>query len=356
MLVFFISKKIKNIDENERYINPKVSVIFTAYNEEKYIEARLNNLLKMDYPFDKYEIIVYSDASDDNTNNIIENYEKKFSNIKKLISNERRGKTFGQNESFKLSTGEIIIFTDTKALFEVNTIKNLVKAFFKDNNVACVAGKFNYKSEDNVNMEGLYVKYENKIKEMESRCGLLIGAFGPIYAIRRENYRKLDVDDVSDFITPLDVIVQGKYSILEPSAIGFTFLNRHQNMEFFRKRRIVARSVDSTKRHFLEYLKTKNMLFLFLLFSHKILRWCVPFLAILIFTLSLLTLDIILLFLQCGFYGMVLLGFMVNIILNKKIKVLNVFYHFFITNLGVFLGVMDSFFGKKYSFWDPGKN
>lgn len=343
--IFFRQKHSK--EEQKKF----VSIIITVFNEEKNIQLFFENIKKTKYDNELLEIIIYDDNSSDDTVKII-NDNKQYFNIELIEGKERKGKTYGQNQAVRFSKGDILIFTDAGVCFEENTIQEMVNSFSNEK-IGCVAGEFNYKSEDNKNLEGFYVKYENKIKKMESNLGLLIGAFGPLYGVRKENYIELPDYYVSDLMQPLEIIKSGYDVILSASSKAYKILNRPQNQEYLRKRRIVTRSMNSIRNYFSFNLLIKKPLFSFLLFSHKILRWIIPILAMILFFTSLLS-NRALFILQIMFYLIGAIGF-----LNEKYKLklpfVNIIFYFILTNYGVLTAFIDLLFGKTYTFWQSGK-
>ncbi|MDD4364019.1 MAG: glycosyltransferase family 2 protein, partial [Atribacterota bacterium] len=194
---------------------PSVSIIIAAYNEEKVIEDKIKNTLELDYPKEKLEIIVFSDSSKDNTDDIVKRYEKV--GVKLLRIEGRKGKTFCQNRAVKHAKGEIVVFSDANSIYQSDAIKKLVRNF-ADKQIGCVSGELKYFSSDNnndKNSEGFYWKYEKMIKRLESKNSSLVGANGAIYAVRKKLYVFLEDFAISDFTEPLMIFKNGCRVIYE---------------------------------------------------------------------------------------------------------------------------------------------
>ena len=191
---------------------PTVSMIISAHNEEKHIESKLDNTLKLVYPSDKLQIIVVNDGSTDKTEEIV----KSFEGIK-LINLTHQGKTIAQNSGVKEATGNIVVFSDANNLYHLDAIKKLV-APFADDRIGVVCGQLKY-NQGSV-AESRYWSFEFMLKKLESRRGSLLGANGSIYALRKEIYVPLPEDVISDLIEPIKIFGNGKDVIFESNAIA----------------------------------------------------------------------------------------------------------------------------------------
>tara|TARA_B100000315_G_scaffold248693_1_gene278843 strand:+ start:72 stop:1142 length:1071 start_codon:yes stop_codon:yes gene_type:complete len=324
-------KREKFFHKDDTY-EPHVSMIITAYNEERVIKSKLDNSLKLDYPEDKLEIILVSDGSNDETAEIAE----RFSRIR-VKSLERRGKTSAQNSAVKDSSGDIIVFSDANNLFQKDAIRKIVRNFI-DERVGVVCGELKYRNIQT--SEGLYWAYEKFLKRGESQLGCLLGANGSIYALRKKDYKELETDAISDFIEPILIYGQGKDIIYEPEAIALE--DEPQNI-FSRKRRIILRSLVSLKylKHLMNPLKNRNILFT--LFSHKLLRWMMPLFLILLFIVNIFlvyhTLYRLIFIFQVIFYC--------SSILSKSVL------YFIMVNAASLAALIDWCRGEKQITWEP---
>ena len=220
-------------------LEPTVSLIITAHNEEEIIKSKLENSLTLNYPLEKLQIIIASDGSTDGTVRLAEEHHEV-----EVLNLSRMGKTAAQNEAVKRASGDIVVFSDANAYYEPNAISELVK-WFVDSSVGCVCGELRYRGKS---QEVLYWKYEVMVKGLESRTGRLLGANGSIYAIRKTNYINLPEDVISDFVEPLKVYKNGQNVVYESQAVAW---EDYPSQTFNRKRRIILRSLQS-----LQYLDT----------------------------------------------------------------------------------------------------
>jgi cellulose synthase/poly-beta-1,6-N-acetylglucosamine synthase-like glycosyltransferase len=357
-LIIFVIAAInkKTVQKNEEF-EPTVSLIVAAYNEQDIIEEKLNNTLSLDYPKDKFEIIVFSDASTDRTDEIVEPYQDKGIIFIQLA--ERRGKTAGQNLAVGQANGEIIIFSDANALYREEAIRKIVRNF-ADRSVGCVCGELVYYSEDQSligDAENVYWNYEKFIKRHEDRAASILGANGSIYAVRKDLFMSLPEDIISDFIEPFKVIEQGYRVVYESEALSFeqSTINFHE--EYHRKRRIINRSFYS-----LLYYKTflnpiKYPLLSFQLISHKLLRWLIPIYLPIIFIVNLFLLNLLFFQITFGlqiiFYATAIMGYL----LEKKNWHNMLFYtpfYYCLVNVASLQAIVEYFIKReKIITWKP---
>lgn len=151
---------------------PNVSLIITAYNEEKRIEAKLKNALEQIYPKDKLEIIVASDCSSDDTDQIVLSYQS--SGVRLVRAPERKGKENAQKHAVEKASGEILVFSDVATVLDPDGVKSIVKNFY-DPTVGCVSSVDRFiDSDGKVSGEGAYVKYEMFLRGLESRVNSVV--------------------------------------------------------------------------------------------------------------------------------------------------------------------------------------
>ncbi len=354
LLIAMINKKtvLKNDD-----FEPTVSLIIAAYNEEDVIEEKIKNSLSLDYPKDKLEIIIFSDASTDQTNEIVCQHQDK--GIKFIHLPERRGKTTGQNLAIDHAKGEVIIFSDANALYRPEAIRKIVRNF-SDRSVGCVCGELVYYNEDKSligDAESVYWDYEKFIKRQENRAASILGANGSIYAVRKKLFISLPEDIISDFIEPFKIIEQGYRVIYEPAALSFEQSTTNFHEEYSRKKRIINRSFYSLL-HYKTFLNPiKYPLLSFQLISHKLLRWSIPIylpiiLAVNFFLLNSLFFKITFT-LQLLFYSTAILGYL----LEKKNWHIVVFYtpfYYCLVNIASLQAILEYFIKrKKIVTWKP---
>ncbi|MFH0920559.1 MAG: glycosyltransferase family 2 protein [Fibrobacterota bacterium] len=271
VLVFFFGllfRRRRTVDPSYR---PRVTLIIPAHNEAGCIEKKIKNALDSDYPADRLEILVASDASEDETVKIARRYEGR---IRVLDYRERRGKMGTVNRAVTEAQGDILVLTDANAMYAGYTIKELVK-HFADSSVGCVSGAKIIRNMDTDTTTGVgesgYWKYEAFLKYAEALSGSCVGADGSVYAVRKEAYpfppdQRIIMDDLA---VSLLIVQKGYACVFEPSARAFEESSKRIRQEFKRKIRIFAGA-------FSFFLQCPGALLTRLFIktvSHKILRW-----------------------------------------------------------------------------------
>lgn len=191
---------------------PYVTVLIPAFNEEKHIRSTINNKLDSNYPANKLQIIVISDESEDRTDEIVKEIADLDNRVSLIRQIPRQGKTAGLNLAIPDAKGEIVIFSDANSHYEQDAIRHLVQTF-QNPDIGYVTGKMVYVNEDG-SLVGdgcsAYMKYENYMRELETKTGSVVGVDGGIDAIRKELYQPMNPDQLPDFVLPLKVVTQGK--------------------------------------------------------------------------------------------------------------------------------------------------
>lgn len=242
LLVVFVllsNRRRRVLFESQFSSVPSVSLLISAYNEEKVIEEKLRNSLILNYPKEKFEIMVVSDASDDRTDEILRGFERQ--GVRLLRVEGRKGKVFCKNEAMKVTKGEVVVFSDANTMYEPDAIKELVK-HFSDPEVGCVSGELRYRHEGGVRGESLYWKYEQWIKRMEGRLGSLTTVNGAIYAVRKDVLQPLPIDVPDDFATTLLIRSKGLKVLHEPQAVAWEETAPHVLGELRRRVRMVVQA------------------------------------------------------------------------------------------------------------------
>jgi len=270
---------------------PTVTVLITAYNEEKAIRAKLENTLQIDYAPEKLEILVASDGSTDKTDEIVREFAAR--GVKLFRQEGRMGKTFTQNKAVEQASGEIILFSDATTAYEKDVLRVMLPNF-ADESVGCVAGKLIYvdKSKSGVGKGAQsYWNYETFLKKSESLACSLIGASGCLYAVRRSAYQPMYAEACSDFLICTVVYKQGLRSIYEPNAVCTEETNRHANKEMQMRVRVISQTFTDLWRNREMLNPFRSGFYAVELVSHKVLRYAVP-----VFLIFLLISSIVLAF------------------------------------------------------------
>jgi cellulose synthase/poly-beta-1,6-N-acetylglucosamine synthase-like glycosyltransferase len=211
---------------------PSVSVVVAAHNEEDVIERRLENLLELDYPGDKLELAVASDASTDATDELVEREPRV-----RLIRCPRGGKVAAQNQAVRETSGEIVAFSDANATWAPNALRELVRNF-ADPEVAYVCGHLRLDDADGTNREGAYWRYELGVRAAESQLHSVTGGNGSIYAVRRGDYVEVDPRFGHDLAFPYLMVQRGRRAVYEPEANAFEKATPTNEDEYRRKVRM----------------------------------------------------------------------------------------------------------------------
>ena len=339
----------------EAEITPSVTMVISAYNEESVIEAKIDNALALEYPSDKLSIIVVSDCSDDRTDEIVQTYEDP--RLKLLRMENRSGKSIGLNHAVAQAKSDLILFTDANAMFAPQSL-SLMAARFADAKVGVVTGQQRYQQDDGADdptQEGLYWRYESTIKAWESACGNLVGGDGAIMAIRRELFFDLAEDDLSDYLLPMRISMQGHRNVYAADAFCTEEAAESYEKEHKRKVRIVNRAWRATLKcaEVLNFFKYGTLSLC--VWSHKVLRWLAGLWMILLAATSLFlwsTGPIYQLAVggQLIFYGLAFLGFAFRS--KSTSSLFSIPYYFCSVNMAALQGIFEHYQGKTYATWN----
>ena len=339
---------------------PSVTLVISAFNEEEVIDSKLKNSLSIDYPSKRLDILVVSDASDDRTDAIVESYEPS-NRVRLLRMQQRSGKTDGLNKAVELCSADLLVFSDANAMYEPDAIAMLVRNF-ADAEVGAVIGESRYlaSKEDAGRSESAYWDYEIALKRLESSLGSVVGGDGAIYAIRRELYRQMPSDALSDFVNPCQIVEGGLLCIYEPSAICYEEAAGSFKKEFARKVRIVNRAWRATMSMKSMMNPLRHGFFSIQLLSHKLLRWLVPVFLLFIF-MSSLALSLhhwfyaLALTAQIAFYGVSAAGHALHRRKGSMPRVFYIPFYFCLVNVASARGIIQAYSGKTYTTWSTAR-
>ncbi len=352
-LVVFIIAKMSKYMLVKGKDTPSISVIIPMHNEERVVKEKVDNLLSLNYPEDRMEILFVLDGCTDRTKERILEYKN--TRIKIFDNAERGGKVAALNNAVTHTSGEILVFTDANSIHEKDALRKLVRNF-ADESVGCVSGKLVYTSADRTMIgkgENLYWKYEDFIKKQESRLGRLLVTSGSIQAVRREVYPFPDPEVADDFSIPLLIQAQGHKVLYEPDAIVYEIATQSLVEEFDQKVRIVAQGMKGFARLWRSLLGLGPAGIFELLF-HKVFRWWVGFYLIIIYFANLVLWDYgfysDLFILQTIFYMLAIGGFLLRH--KTKIKILYIPFYFCLINFSTLAAAYKFFRGEQTRTWD----
>jgi glycosyltransferase involved in cell wall biosynthesis len=294
---------------------PRLSVIIAAYDEERWIGAKLTSTLAQHYPPDRLEVIVVSDGSTDRTDAIAAGCADP--RVRLIRQEPRAGKSAALNRGVAAATGDVLVFTDANALFAPDALARLA-ASFADPRVGLVSGQGLYGTASGGDAPAVgngYVRYEALVRRGESALGMLAGADGAVYALRRAIWEPLHPADVNDLLHPLQAALAGYQSRFDPNASTIEPPSPGGSGELRRHVRIIAQGIHLLQRWLPHLVAARRWRLVWALLSHRVLRWSSAlFLATaLVANVAILRpggLYHLTLAVQLGFYGLALLGFL----------------------------------------------
>lgn len=356
LLIFILARVFTRPVQADSSYEPTVSLIISAFNEEAVIADKLANSLDLKYPGEKLKIWVVSDASTDQTDQIVSDYKDTQINLFRL--DQRRGKTFGITSVMKQIDSEIIIFSDANAIYDQNAIRELVK-YFADETVGYVVGHARYYKDGQSSAgssEDTYWSFEVMLKMNESKIASVVGGDGAIYAIRRALFKPLKAYDINDFVNPIQIILQGYRGIFTDQAVCYEETAETFFKEYRRKRRIVNRSWRGLWSNASVLNPFKTGLYAFQIISHKLLRWLAGTFLLLLFVLNVFLAgrgwiyDATMIG-QIALYALAALGYVLDKQSRNMIFPVTVPYYFVMVNLASLQGIFDAWRGETYTTW-----
>jgi len=332
---------------------PSVSICFAAHNEESVIEAKLRNCASLVYS-GQLEFLIGCDACSDATAEL--SRQSGLSRLRVFDYTERSGKPEVLNRLVGEAKGELLVFCDANTMLAPDVLEKLVR-HFQDPRIGCVCGELKLVSPDgNPKPEGLYWRYELFLKFLESRMNLLLGANGAVYALRRSLYTALPKQAiVDDFLVAMQIRNRGFRVIYDPEAVASEEAPHEVRTEFRRRVRIGAGNFHAL-RYTLRLLTPLAGPICFSYWSHKVLRWLVPFaLPVAFVAASALS------FQNGWFYGLCAAGGLLLAALaavGYRLEVRNIHYipfsvpYYFVSmNLALFLGFLRFVNGAQTAVW-----
>ena len=333
-----------------------VTVIITARNEGARIRDKLENTLALEYPRELFSILVASDASTDDTDEIVGTYAGR--HVELVRAQERKGKEYAQLCAIRRAGAPILVFTDAATRLESNALQLLVE-HFSDPTIGAVSSRdelVGAAEDKGGGGEGAYVRYEMGLRAIESRAAGLVGLSGSCFAVRREVCERWRIDTPSDITVALLCAQAGMRAVSDERVKGAYLSIREESREFARKRRTIVRGMTAVW----ELRESLNPLryggFAFQVWSHKVFRWLVPVGMGLTLVASAALADSsplyrIALLVQCAGYLAALMGW-----LSARLRgaaPVRIALYFVTVNLATAFALFDFLRGVRITTWNP---
>jgi glycosyltransferase involved in cell wall biosynthesis len=344
-----------NIDSNL----PKLTVIISARNEQEVIKEKIENTLSLSY-FGKerdrkiLQILIASDASDDATHSIVEEYKDQ--GVELVALPDRLGKESAQKAALARATGEVIVFTDAKIKLNQRALEHFAY-YFTDDSIGAVSSTDQVESNDGADSgEGFYVRYEMWLRQLESRGLGLVGLSGSCFAARKNVCSGWRVDIPSDFTVLLLAVKSGLVGVIADEIIGSYKSVKTEEAEFLRKVRTILRGITT----FFSCAEILNPFqygtFSWQIISHKLLRWLVPVFLMLALVIALILSTssktyLLMAGVMMSFLLLALIAFFISPL--RKIKIFKIPLYFSITNLAIMVAWFKFLTGRRSVTWSP---
>ena len=353
--LIILDKIMKRKNDKDLSYKPFVSIIISAYNEEKVIERKLENITESTYPH--YEVIVANDASSDRTVEICQNfinnhpaYDIKINTVKNHL-----GKTNAQDEAVDVAKGEIIVFSDANSMFKADAIDELV-SYFTDDDIIYVCGSLIYAKDDDIASavaENSYWDMELRMRKIESEIATIAAGNGAIYACRKSDYRRYNLVSSHDYEMPLYAGINHKRALYNPKAIALEKAGQTSKDEFKRKVRMQRRILTNIFTNLRRLNIFEYGWFSFFHFNHKTLRFLLAFNHIVLFIANLALLNEgdfyrVFFLLQVGFFTLATIGKLTE----SKSKVFYFPYYYTMMMAAQLKGGYNEATGKSKATWE----
>ena len=341
---------------------PEVTFMVCAYNEQDVVDMKMKDIHQLDYPKDKLHITWVTDGSSDDTNERL----KAYPDVEIIFSPERKGKTAALNHGLSIVKSDITIMTDANTMVNTGAIREIVR-LMQDPKVACVAGEkrvmARHEGQAAAEGEGLYWKYENTLKRMDSELYSTMGAAGELNAIRTALYEPMPENALlDDFVMSMEMVDKGYKIAYSSDAYAMEYGSADLQEESKRKRRIAAGGLQSCwwLKKMMNPFRRPVVAFLFV--SHRVLRWSItPFalMALIPINVALVmmkagTIYTIVWLLQIAFYLAALCGYLLEQ-KGHRSKLLYVPYYFLFMNMNVFAGIPYLYSHRGGGTWEKAK-
>jgi cellulose synthase/poly-beta-1,6-N-acetylglucosamine synthase-like glycosyltransferase len=358
----FVRREALPILPLDQELLPEVTLMICAFNEADVIEEKMKNIRELNYPQDKLCVMWVTDGSTDDSNKLLASYPE----VKLVYSPERKGKAVAMQHGLRKNKSEYVIFTDANTMLNADAIREIVRQFMRPN-VSCVSGEKRVKprksGQATAEGEGLYWKYESKLKQWDSDLYSAMGAAGELFAVRMSHYREAPGNALlDDFMMSMLILKDGHRIAYTKNAYATEYGSANTEEESKRKRRIAAGGLQSIwwLRSLMNPFAYPKVAFQFI--SHRVLRWSVTPFAL----FALIPLNILLILfdghwtyyvigiIQLLFYAAALTGHLLKKIGHRN-KLLYVPCYFLFMNINVFKGISYLMSHKTSGTWEKAK-
>jgi cellulose synthase/poly-beta-1,6-N-acetylglucosamine synthase-like glycosyltransferase len=341
---------------------PLVTLMICAYNEEDVVKEKMQNIRQLNYPKDKLCVMWVTDGSTDHTNELLADYPE----VKLVFSPERNGKAAAMQHGLMENIAEFVVFTDANTMLNADAIYEIMQ-HFSDSDVGCVSGEKRvaalHQGETAAEGEGAYWKYESKLKKWDSELYSAMGAAGELFAVRMSVYESAPSNALlDDFMISMLILKKGYKIAYTSDAYAVEHGSSNMAEESKRKRRIAAGGLQSIwwLRCLMNPFKYPVVAFQFT--SHRVLRWSITPLALVV----LIPLNIALIILHAGlpyvvigllqllFYGAAIAGYYCEKT-GKKNRLFYIPYYFVFMNINVFQGIKYLQTHKAKGVWEKSR-
>lgn len=341
-------------------LQPTVTVMVVAHNEEKVIVEKLNNIIQLDYPKHLIEFLIASDNSTDNTNKYVKEFIKEHSdkNIRLFEVKDRKGKTNAQNEAQKVVNTEFLVMTDANSMMDKNSVKELMSAF-TSTDIAYVTGRLSFINHDTdiSNAESTYWDSDLIVREVESRIQTITAGNGALYACRTKDYYDFNPIKSHDSAMPLHFALKGERAICNHDAIAFEKAGETIEDEFGRKIRMNRRILDKILPDIRLLNIFKYKWFSYFYFGHRTCRYLLWLSHFIVFITNILLISEHWLYIFI-FIGQLLFYILALIKLATKSnnKYITLIYYYCVTLIAQWVGVYNILTGKAKPFWEKAES
>ena len=332
--------------------SPKVSLIIACRNEARRLRHKLDNALSLDYP--DLEILVCSDASDDDSDAIVVEYAPR--SVRLVRSPERRGKEFAQGLAIAAATGEVLVFSDAGTDLPSESIRFIVEDL-ADPGIGAVSSEDVFISADGaVGGEGAYVRYEMWLRRLESERAGLVGLSGSFFAVRRSILDGWDPGIPSDFACALRAVRAGTRAISDPRVVGIYRDIKDPGKEYSRKVRTAVRGMTAVSCLSEVLNPGRYGWFAFQIWGHKIMRWLVPWFMLLLLVSSAVLAPaggfyLVAFVAQVAGYGLVFASHLLPAL--RRLLPVRLGYFFVQVNLALAEAGINFLRGRRIVTWEP---